>query len=70
LKKYGHKPGTPNPIMAQEESAILLGVERAKSSSDNSHMEGIRVEHQHITNITKGPVAFAKDVKSNRVWRN
>lgn len=40
MKNYGHKHGTPNPIMAQEESAILLCVERSKSSSDNSQTLG------------------------------
>ncbi len=40
LKNYGHKPGTPNPIMEQEESAILLDVKRAKSSSNNSQTLG------------------------------
>jgi len=40
LKEYAHKPGTINPIMQQEEKAILLSVDRAKSSSNNSQTLG------------------------------
>lgn len=40
MKNYSHKHATPNPIMLQEERSILLCVERAKTSSNNSQTLG------------------------------
>jgi hypothetical protein len=40
MKTYKHFHGTPNQIMAQEESSILLCVERALVSSSNSQTIG------------------------------
>lgn len=40
MKNYKHHHGSPNPIMAQEEAAILLSVERALASSTNSQTVG------------------------------
>lgn len=40
MKKYKHNHGSPNPIMAQEEIAILACVDRALASSNNSQTIG------------------------------
>lgn len=40
MKSYKHKHGSPNPIIQQEEKAILLSVDRALSSSPNSQTIG------------------------------
>ncbi|AZE22665.1 DUF6602 domain-containing protein [Pseudomonas chlororaphis] len=40
MKNFKHYHGSPNPIMAQEEAAILLCVERALVSSTNSQTIG------------------------------
>jgi len=36
MQRFKHEHGTRNPIIAQEEQAILLAVERALASSSNS----------------------------------
>ena len=40
MKNYKHAFGTRNPIMAQEEEAMLLSVERALASSSNAQTIG------------------------------
>ncbi|MGR1220778.1 DUF6602 domain-containing protein [Metapseudomonas otitidis] len=40
MKNYKHHHGSPNPIMAQEEVAILACVDRALASSSNSQTIG------------------------------
>jgi hypothetical protein len=40
MKSFKHAHGTRNPIMAQEEEAILLSVERALASSPNAQTIG------------------------------
>lgn len=40
MKRFKHEHGTRNPIIAQEEQAILLAVERALASSSNSQTIG------------------------------
>lgn len=40
MKSFKHEHGTRNPILAQEEEAILLTVERALASSPNSQTIG------------------------------
>lgn len=40
MKSFKHAHGTRNPIMAQEEEAILLNVERALASSPNAQTIG------------------------------
>ena len=40
MKSFKHAHGTRNPIMAQEEAAILLSVERALASSPNAQTIG------------------------------
>lgn len=40
MKNFKHAHGTRNPIMAQEEEAILLNVERALASSPNAQTIG------------------------------
>jgi hypothetical protein len=40
MKSFKHKHGSPNPIIQQEEKAILLSVDRALNSSPNSQTIG------------------------------
>ena len=53
MKSYKHKHGSPNPIIQQEEKAILLSVDRALNSSPNSQTIGRNGELPLLTFLNR-----------------
>jgi len=53
MQNYKHKHGTPNPIIQQEEKAILLAVDRALCSSSNSQTIGKNEEIPLLTFLNR-----------------
>ncbi|MCH7499241.1 MAG: hypothetical protein IH886_04425 [Nitrospinae bacterium] len=53
MRIYKHKHGTPNPIIQQEEKAILLAVDRALCSSSNSQTIGRNGEVPLLTFLNR-----------------